>query len=298
MYENIIQNSEAFQMMLVSTVMTGNTLSFAFERDAGQIIDFIGEAYALSQEIVSECKKVILGDLMALSLKGDRLALHKMRKNKMDLGEMNILFDMKSQAMALVERINEERRAINPEWFDYSHYMVYNPLLRYDVMKQTASTGELFSNRLVGIYSAIGIGCEKNNQAAIERFLQCGLWGDIPSIKLLAYVYGISGNDALAKDYSEVARLLSEYMMSGKTELPQGVAANEFVSKQFAKISSIYYDVVSGCNAPNLNFSFIEAICSPQLSHQDIMGYINDYARTAWKEVTNPSTKPRPKLGF
>ena len=301
MYEKIIQNNEAFDMMLICTTAMSNSLSPAFIEDAKKVIDFIGEAYSLEKPIIELCADVILGDLMALSLTADRLALYRSRSSDSIYSDLDALFDMKANVIAKLEKLPEETPTLNAAWFGYAHYMAYNPLIRYSILLQTAMTGEIWSAMTVGILTALGIGCKQSYSDAIERLKQCAFWGHSPALLLLAHAYSLNDELQKAADYTAVADLCRRYMALGKTELPENEPANTFVKETFAVISSIYYDVVLGYKLPNINFSFIEAITSPKLSFREVMHFINNFngARANWRDVTNPSYDNTPKkLGF
>ena len=301
MYEKIIQNNEAFDMMLICTTAMSNSLSPAFEEDARKVIRFIGEAYSLDRPIIELCADVILGDLMALSLTADRFALYRGRSESSTYTDIDALFDMKANVMAKLEKLSEQTPSLNAAWFGYAHYMAYNPLIRYSILLQTAMTGEVWAAMTVGVLNALGIGCEQSYPSAIERLKQCAYWGHGPALLLLAHACALSGDSQKSEDYKAVADLCRRYMALGKTEIPEDEPVNTFVKETFALIASIYYDVVLGYKLPNINYSFIEAITSPKLSFLDAMHYINNFygSRSNWRDVTNPPFNTTPKkLGF
>ncbi len=301
MYEKIIENNEAFEVMLICTTAMSNALSKAFTADAKKVVSFVGAAYSLDDATIRQCAKVILGDLMSLSLTNDRLAMYRGRGAENTYEDVDALFDMKANVMSKFERLPQQTPTLNAEWFNYSHYMAYNAIIRYDVLLQTATTGEVWPAMVSGVLTALGIGCEEDKGKAIERLKQCAMWGYTPAILLLSHVYALNGDDQSAADFKRIYTLCKKYMLLGKTELPKNEEANTFVKETFAVISSIFYDVVLGYCRPNINYSFVEAISSPSLSFTDIMHYINNFqgSQDNWRDVTNPSfTVSKRKLGF
>ena len=301
MYEKIIENNEAFEVMLICTTAMSNTLTKAFSADAKKVISFVGAAYSLDDATIRQCAKVILGDLMALSLTNDRLALYRGRTENDTYTDIDALFDMKANVMAKFEMLPQQTPTVNAEWFNYSHYMAYNAIVRYGVLLQTATSGEVWPAMVSGVLTALGVGCKEDKGKAIERLKQCSLWGYTPAILLLAHVYELDGNEQKASDYKKIYDLCVQYMLLGKTELPKTEKVNDFVKETFAVISSVFYDVVLGFKEKNINYSFVEAISSPSLSFKEIMHYINNFQGSPdnWRDVTNPSFNvSKRKLGF
>ena len=95
MYEKIIENNEAFEVMLICTTAMANNLTPAFSEDAKRVVEFIGKAYSLDDATTALCSSVILGELMSLSLTNDRLALYRGRSAGDPQTELDPLFDMK-----------------------------------------------------------------------------------------------------------------------------------------------------------------------------------------------------------
>ncbi|MBO7390531.1 MAG: hypothetical protein J6U39_03700 [Clostridia bacterium] len=301
MYEKIIENNEAFEVMLICTTAMSNATSPAFEADARKVISFVGEAYSMDPATLALCEDVILGDLMALSLTNDRLALYRGRSMSGSYSEIDPLFDMKANVMAKFSHLPEQTRTLNVEWFNYSHYMAYHPVVRYSTLLQTATTGEVWPAMTVGVLTALGIGCERNYLYAIERLKQCAYWGYTPALLLLSHTYELNGDVEKAVDFKTIHDLCRRYMLLGKTELPETESVNTFVKETFSVIASIFYDVVRGYDLPNINYSFVEAITSPALTFSEVMHFINNYQRTSanWRDVTNPSNDSRKRtVGF
>lgn len=84
---------------------------------------------------------------------------------------------------------------VNPEWFNYGRPIVYQPEMRFYAINATAATGNVTAVRQAGILRMLGIGCKVDRDDAVWRFLQCAVWGDIPSMRFLSYAWKLIGND-------------------------------------------------------------------------------------------------------
>ena len=132
--------------------------------------------------------------------------------------------------------------------------------------------------------------------------MQCAIWGDIPSMRLVAEVYREKGETDKADLYAEVAAIAGDYLYAGCTVIPS-FDKHEYSDKSreiYALISSIRQDVVRAYDKYNVDFSFVEALRSPELDYYKRMEIINNYSKNEWKEVTNASVNPAAKvrIGF
>ena len=100
--------------------------------------------------------------------------------------------------------------------------------------------------------------------------------------------------------FTEVAVLADKYLHAGYT-----VVSSEDKEKYSQKaietyllISSILQDVVYAQNKQNIDFSFVEAILSPELDYFKRMYFVNNYERKEWRDVTNSAHNPANKIGF
>ena len=58
MKNKILEHYDAFYNMVLLTTLLSNVTDEKFDEDAKKIIDVIGQAYELSEDIVIECKTV------------------------------------------------------------------------------------------------------------------------------------------------------------------------------------------------------------------------------------------------
>ena len=301
MLENIFNNYEAFYTMLTSTVLMSNTPSGSFVEDCDKIIEFIGNAYCLDESVVCECKESIYKSLAPISLIVDKNAVFNGRNFGDVLSDKDVLNDIKCDVIASLERISKSNiPCINPDWFDYNHYFSYNACVRHEEIKQASSSGNVIANRQIGVLLALGIGAEANLKESCNRFLRGALWGDIPSLKLLAHTLKLNGNEKEAKTFSETAELADKYLHSGYTVVPKEEKTNysEEAVTYYVYISSILQDIVYAYNKQNIDYSFIEALLTEELDYYKRMHFINNYERKEWKDLTNSAHNPSKKIGF
>ncbi len=297
----IFKNYYTFYNMLLSTTMMSNFLTPAFEKDAKDIIDFIGKAYRKDEEFNSSCKELILEQLSTLGLTTDQQAVYNARSFDSKLTDTDVMFDIKGDVLTkLQDMMAVENSEINAGWFDYSHYKTYQANVRFAKIRATSATGHLLATRQVGILHALGIGCDVDLEEAVTRLTQCVFWGDITSSYYLAYVYSLMSETEKSKIFYELAELEEKYLRSGFTVLPNSAKSkySEDACVYYAIISSIKQDVVYAYNKSYIDFSFIEAIRSESLDYFDRMKFINEYDRKLWKNVTNSSEKPSKTIGF
>ena len=301
MLTHLFENYEAFYTMLTATMVMSNRPSGSFNEDCDAIIDFIGNAYSLSDEVIKSCKECIYVSLAPISMVVDKKAIFSNRQFGDYLNDMDVLNDIKCSVISFLERLSKSNSpSINPDWFDYNHYFSYNARVRYEEIKVAASGGNPVINRQMGLLLALGIGTEKNLTESANRLKRCALWGDLPSIKLLATVYQLQGDAEKASITKEVATLAENYLHAGYTVIPQESAKkySEQAISYYSLISSILQDVVYALNKHNIDFSFVEAISSDELDYYKRMYFVNNYQRAEWRDVTNSAHNPAKKIGF
>lgn len=297
----IFKNYDTFYNMVLSTTMLSNALTPAYEEDAKLIIDFIGNAYGKDAVFNDKCKTIILEQLSSLGLTTDQQAVYRNRSFGMELTDQDALFDIKGDVLTKLQGLMQTKNPeINAGWFDYSHYKTYQANVRFSKIRTTSSTGNLLATRQLGIMQAIGVGCTANLEEAVKRFSQCVFWGDIPATYYLAHVYSIIGDTEKSNLFYELALLNEKYLRGGYTVLPESAkkSFSEEACTYYAIISTIKQDIIYALNKNVIDFSFIEAITSEELTYFEVMNYINNYERKDWKNVTNSSVDPNKKIGF
>ena len=303
MIELIHKNYSAFREMLLATTALSNRSSKKYDEDCKAIIDFIGKAYSLDKELVDYCKKIILDDLIAISTEQDITAFVNSRSYDTELEELDSLFSTKCDVIGVIQNFGEVRSPqLSAAWFDYSHINPYYPQIRYQQLSIAASTGNVVANKIVGILSVVGVGCENTKEmilSGIYRLRQCAMWGDISSLYLIREVYNILDMKPQKKLYDELVSLIP-YMKEGRTIVPQRIA--EKVSKEaiqtFAIMCSIKQDIILNMRKFYIDYSFVEVMLLSDIDYYDKLNFINKYDAQEWKEVTNSSFNPNKKIGF
>lgn len=298
---NVLKNYEAFYTMLSATVIMSNTPSGTFKADCDKIIELIGDAYGLDNKLILDCKQLIYKSLAPISLLADKNAIFSGRRYGDELNDEDVLFDIKCDVISGFERMAKAKvPCINPDWFDYRHYFSYNSFVRFKELLQSAAAGNVVLNRQVAILLALGIGCEADLEESYNRLLCGALWGDIPSIRLLARIAGLKGERKKAKIFKETAELADKYLFAGHTLVPEKDKANysEEAVIYYIYISSILQDIVFANKIEDIDYSFIEALRCENLDYYKRMYFINNYERKEWKDITNSAENPSKKIGF
>lgn len=306
--KRIFDNYEPFYNMVLSTTLMSNSVSEEFTADGKKIIDFIGNAYSLDTDFIQSCYEIILYDLTRLGRTIDQKAVYADRLYGDEYTSEESVFDIKGDILSAIEKLGEMQKdsktvnIINAGWFDYSHYKTYQANVRYKKIEISASTGNITLTRQAGILKALGIGCKLDYERAILRLTQCAMWGDIPSMYYLGYVYSLKGDEDNAKFWRAVATISDEYLRTGITVLPDE-AVNKITDEervQYVYISSICQDIIHAYGVYDIDFAFVEAVTSPKLDYYEKMNCINNYRGYNWKDITNSSVRPKQmaKLGF
>ena len=299
---DLFANYEVLHSMMLGCAVMTNTYSRDAVSDCERIIEFIGEAYGVSKEYTERAKEVILGELATASTNQDFAAFDSAKTYNAEYGDTERYIEVKSDIVATLETLRKNSHLENPGWVDYSHYCVYQSNLRYKKLAEHSVTGDLISTRQVGILLALGIGCERDLDAAARKLLQCSLWGDVSSARFLAYVAKLSGNKERAKYLSEYAELVSVYLDDGITVLPEEAKSKhtDEACILYVYTSSIKYDVVYSLGNPRIDFSFLEVIMASDIEYNEKMTYIDEYDRKKWKKCTNKVTESQKKtvIGF
>ena len=293
---------EVFYNMLLATSVMTNTYSSDAVADAGRVIDFVGGAYGASDGYIDKAKEVILYDLTTISTVQDFTAFDAAKSFDGEYTDFDRYAEVKNEIIALLENMRRHTYLEACGWVDYTHYCVYQPQMRFRRLLEHSVTGDLLSTRMAGIFFALGIGCERDVAAAERKLLQCALWGDTVSARLLAYAESLKGGSNQSECFLEYAELMEIYLDDGITELPEEAKEkySDAACTYYVYTSSIKYDVVYNLRSPMLDFSFLEIMLSKKLGYAEKMTYINEYDKKKWKLFTNDvSDKIKKKsIGF
>ncbi len=301
MTPNMLENYDAFYNMVLSTTIMSNAHGESFAQDATAIINFVGQAYRLSDDFIAGATDIILNKLISLGLTADQQAVYSSREYGSVYTDEDVLFDIKGDVLNTLHTLSQEKNLnINSSWFDYSHYKTYHPHVRFAKINAVGATGNLIAARQVGILKVLGIGCERNYAEAAKRLLFCTLWGDIPSMYCLAYTYSLMEDAKKSKIFYELAELAQKHLLTGCTVVPEEDKAlySEEARNYYVIVSSIKQDVINAYNKTSIDFSFVEAITSDTLDYAKRMDYIDHYDKKQWKDVTNATSRPSKKIGF
>lgn len=305
MMHEVFKNYQQYYTMVFSTTLMSNAHSIAYQEDMKTIISFIGNAYKSDKSFVEFAKATILSDkMMGINYLEDRRTVNAMNVEVLNYDELNderYIMDMKCDAISELHSMATKCEGkLNEEWFDYTQIILYQPHTRFNKIRASASSGHVLLTRQTGLLYLLGIGCEQNYEKGIHRLSQCVAWGDIPSMYMLAYAYELTGDKTNSELMYEVASLAEKYLDEGYTIIPKEEEKNysEKARNYYVFIASVKQDIVFGVGVNRIDFAFVEAMQNANIDNYDRMGYINNYERKEWKELTNSSFKPLKRAGF
>jgi len=303
MANKILKHYDAFNNMVLLTTLLSNVTDEKFDEDAKKIINVIGQAYELDEEIINECQRIITEELVIIPRNKDRLKFLEKQGIDSAKNSLNAMLSIKCDALFAISELNRRiGSSLDGDWFDYNNYHIYNPELRYAQIKKAAVTGDLIVNKMIALMHYIGIGCNKDEPLAVLSFKQCMLWGDMFSVNMLKHIYR-NKYDRKYETYKDLAAL-DKYLDNGVTVLPEKVAnsINQDAKELYAYISSIKQDIILPLGKNRIDFSFVEVILLNNLSYRKKMFYINNYSNpnvtNEWKDITNASAGKEAQIGF
>ena len=226
MLEKIYENSLAFYEMVKTTTYLCNNPNGAYRKDAGKIIEVIGKAYGLNDELIAFIQKEIIEDLSAIETDEDVRTFQSLKQDehaKVDV--TNPLLKFKYNALNEIFGLDYRTIQLNKVWFDYSYPNDYVAKIRYDELSSSCSSGIIDINKAVALMNYLGIGTTKDVKAAERKLKQCMYWGDLASIKLLAFIEKENKNEECSLIYEDLFSL-SSYLNEGITVLPKEVKDN------------------------------------------------------------------------
>ncbi|MCR5078662.1 MAG: hypothetical protein K6B65_01910 [Bacilli bacterium] len=297
MIKEIEKNYDAFYYMVEAATALSNSPTDEPSTDIKKLVEFIGQSYGFSEELIDGCVKIISEKLPAIGIESDIAGFYATDKAGIDKGDV-LLFQTKCDVIHSLQLISRSKcPEINPSWFSYENYLAYSASMRLRELKIVASNGFLAINRLVGMMLFLGIGCSKDKDAGIRRLIQCAYWGDALSLRLLSLAYKELGKKEEEELLKELVSL-SPYIQEGITVLPSEIKASEKAKTEFALISSIKQDIVLGLGRYSIDYSFVEIMLLPSIDYRTKMNYINHYQNGDWKEASNPTVAPSKGFGF
>jgi len=296
MESKMFKNYEAFySMVLVCTGLT-NTLGDEADKDCEAAIEFVGEAYKLDKEFIDEAKRVIIDELCSIGTDSDINAFYSLCESKSISKEEEALLTVKVDAIHAIQ--GAVARTMYEEWFSYTMRKTYFPTIRHSEIATAATSGILILNLIAGIADYLGIGTEKRTEGAIQRLRQCAFWGSLPAIHMLAMVLAKEGNDK-APVYADLVKLLP-LLQEGYTVLPQNLGQEvcKEAKQLFALISSIRHDIILDFDMYKIDYTFVEIMVMDEIDYYTKLESINNYKDGSWKNLSNPASNPKIKIGF
>lgn len=300
MSDKLFENYDCLYTTLYSaTMLTNNCASADAVHDVREVVGFVASAYGVDDDVAAELVDATLQQTASMSLMSEFGALCNRNKSANQTETDMILF-AKGEVLASLDGLCRNNSSkLNPDWFNYTYRRAYQAEMRFHAILETANFGIVTAVREAGIMRALGIGCEKSLGAAILRFRQCALWGDIPSMRFLAYAHKLNNDEKNAAVCADIVRLAEKYLLAGLTVIPKDEKSNynATAAEWFAVISSVKQDVINAKGKTALDFSFAEAILTPELDFASRMRYVDEYDQMKWRTLTN-SPYVRARVGF
>lgn len=299
--DELLNNYEAFHLMIRSTSMLATRNSKNFDRDAATLIDFIGASYGWRQELIDAAADLILGDMMRVALISDVRALAS--ADMLDDFEKDnlILYEVKGAALEEVARsetfncgqpIDKAVQGLKSGAGFLAFHHVYEPVVRYAQLSLRADCGEPLSTLQIALMRILGIGCDRSiahAQQALERAL---LWGSKEACKVLRYLWEQEGN------HSMVSFLESVYTYLGRScELqdPLAEGAEDTKAAEYCILIAGVRSIVHRCG--EIDVAFADLLNRDDIPFPRKLAWIAKYKESAWLRGYQPGREPL-KIGF
>lgn len=288
---------EAFELMILSTTLLGNDNGEKWKEDATKILDFIGNAYGFSAEMLTKTKQNILEATVRVQTKEDA-----------DITLITELDDFEVTQFEFLKgkTVNFLQSFFNRDelyFTDYRYPNPYYPELHFYNTQTLARTGNLLTVRHLGLLYHLGIGKEKNSRRAEKLLWNAAFWGDESSLYLLKEIAKSNNDQKSQNNLAQLIMLTEEHLYTGTTQISESAQYNVWAQENYKLISSIFHDVVlanSGHSLikENINLSFVEVMRLPNLTYTQKMKYVNEYQLGKWKNETNKIILTEPGIGF
>lgn len=292
---------ETARTLLEATTLLSNIDAQNVVEDSSALIALICRAYDLEEKVCADLTEKIIFSLSPISTAIDcELFLSKNMSLPGEDNATQFLAQIKSDVMLAFHNLYKAYAKVSRyTCLDYSYLRRYDASMRYAELLNNSYYGNVPLIRQLGMMLQAGIGCEASAENAARRYMQCAMWGDIASMRLLSKL-DLPNKRELPSLMSEVAALCEKYLPEGMTELPEEKAAacSRKAIELFNCISSIRYDLVGAQGLVDINLSFVEALLHTD-SYSERMEFINSYEQNAWRAETNSSPSSRTgRMGF
>ncbi|MBQ7876520.1 MAG: hypothetical protein IJ316_04440 [Clostridia bacterium] len=305
--DNIYANYEAFYAMTLTATMVSTYNSDASDRDAAEMINYIGNAFDFSEAFMHSCRTHILGTMMSVGLICDYHALSSIDMLS-DEDKKNIdLYEIKGRALEEVNRIENSvfvysetrtgQQVRNNMKYEAFHHP-YNANLRFRNLTKQAESGELICTRQLGLMYALGIGCGKNFEYAEKLFERCILWGDEISIKLLAYLCRLNEDETQEAMYNEVFDARTKDLVTSWFDHREVCISSEGAKQCYELISLVKKMIIAPKKLSLIDIAFTDVIAAKHISFESKKKYILRYGEGLWKQEYWDNEKMVNAIGF
>lgn len=293
-YDIFLDHYDALYLMIRSAAILGSQNSEAYDRDARQLIDFIGQVYGWPQEWISSAEAWVLGDLMRVGLIADYHALSSADILDETVRDNRVFFEMKGKAIEEVLRIElaaangsgqktvqEIRNIMNAGLFHHA----YDPRVKFSQMKGRAADGDVVCSLQMAMMLIIGIGCESDvsqAQRLLERLL---IWGEKAAAKILASLWTWEEDGEQAAFYQRIFEWLDS----------PGLSPPPF--EYCTVISAIRSFIVCGMGRREMDLMLADLMVREEIPFAEKLAMICRYKDGAWMHHYNQAQE-KTKIGF
>lgn len=299
--EELLDNNEAFYLMIRSVAMLGSENSELLDRDAQILISFIGQVFSWKQEMIDAAIDLILGDMMRVALIADYHALASAEMLDKNTAGNLVLYELKGRAIEEIYCIEAEnyffseqqivREAKNQMCY-HSFCHVYDPRVKYHEIKKKADHGEMLCTLQEAFMLILGIGCKSDiplAQHLLERLL---IWGEKTAAIILAFLWDQEDQE-MALYYRRIVDKLNRGIafpehLFGKS------AENDPVGELCYIIGAIQSIIIRSSEKKEIDILFADTLNQETLSFFQKISLIRQYKEGEWVDYSFT----REKLGF
>ena len=295
----LLDNYNAFYLMVKTVAMLGTKNSEEFDRDALLLIYFIGKAYHWDQEKIDYAAEIILGEMMRVGLASDYLALASTNLLDADIKKNMLLYEIKGRAIEEVNRAEiiggglEQRieYEIKNSMGYTSFHHEYEPRFRFAQIDKLSENGEITALFEKALMLILGIGCVSDIVSA-QRILQNLLiWDEKSASLILSFLWEREGDKNMQTYYSDIYDRLS------RNEYIEDVQKDDKIEEIYLLISSIQSFIVKNYRAKEVDMLFADLINSDEIDFQKKMDIIRQYKDGNWLNIL-VNHKPKHTIGF
>lgn len=300
--EELLDNNEAFYLMIRSVAMLGSENSELLDRDAQRLIGFIGAVFSWKRELVDAAINLILGDMMRIALIADYRALASIEMLDKTTAEHLVLYELKGRAIEEVYCIETENYSFSEQQIIkearnqmcyHSFHHIYDPRIKYSKIKKRADHGEMLCTLQEAFMLILGIGCQRDishAQRLLERLL---IWGEKTAGTVLAFLWEQEQDQEMALYYRSIVDKLNrgdafpDHLFDKST-------GNDPSSELCYIIAAIQSIIIRSTTKKEIDILFADTINQESLSFVEKISLIRQYKDNDWLAYCCTRTK----LGF